>query len=80
MFATGSLPSWERGLKSVQPRSILLAVIVAPLVGAWIEIKSLNTSNNVIRVAPLVGAWIEIVYSLFVGIYDRRRSPRGSVD
>ena len=23
------------------------------------------------QVAPLVGAWIEIVYSLFVGIYDR---------
>ena len=34
--------------------------IVAPLVGAWIEIlfKYFTACSN--RVAPLVGAWIEI--------------------
>ncbi len=34
---------------------------VAPLVGAWIEMRrtGLSTSGN--QVAPLVGAWIEIV-------------------
>ena len=37
------------------PRSI-----VAPLVGAWIEISSLILSNIGNSVAPLVGAWIEI--------------------
>ena len=35
---------------------------VAPLVGAWIEIKIDAISNDVhIIVAPLVGAWIEIL-------------------
>ena len=43
--------------------------IVAPLVGAWIEIlTSLQKQYNT-RVAPLVGAWIEICYhSLASGI------------
>ena len=33
---------------------------VAPLVGAWIEIKEIVGTDRVHRVAPLVGAWIEI--------------------
>ena len=33
-----SLPSWERGLKSLSSHSPVLALCVAPLVGAWIEI------------------------------------------
>ena len=34
---------------------------VAPLVGAWIEIKGVSVRNGkLIGVAPLVGAWIEI--------------------
>ena len=33
-----SLPSWERGLKSVCGSSNRDRVLVAPLVGAWIEI------------------------------------------
>ena len=33
-----SLLSWERGLKSDLPRLTVLLLIVAPLVGAWIEI------------------------------------------
>ena len=34
--------------------------IVAPLVGAWIEILRTSRPRLVISVAPLVGAWIEI--------------------
>ena len=33
---------------------------VAPLVGAWIEIKEIVGTDRVHRVAPLVGAWIEM--------------------
>ena len=35
-------------------------MLVAPLVGAWIEIHSRNTKCDSARVAPLVGAWIEM--------------------
>ena len=35
---------------------------VAPLVGAWIEIKESISTQNTACVAPLVGAWIEIIY------------------
>ena len=34
---------------------------VAPLVGAWIEIKDGVRGQTIEDVAPLVGAWIEIV-------------------
>ena len=34
--------------------------MVAPLVGAWIEIKNLHEPTELKVVAPLVGAWIEI--------------------
>ena len=33
-----SLLSWERGLKYPAPYSIMHMYLVAPLVGAWIEI------------------------------------------
>ena len=35
---SGSLPSWERGLKSVIIVSSNRLTVVAPFVGAWIEI------------------------------------------
>ena len=35
--------------------------IVAPLVGAWIEITACWMNYHNALVAPLVGAWIEIV-------------------
>ena len=41
--------------------------MVAPLVGAWIEIYGTRYTCGYSCVAPLVGAWIEIVYSLFCG-------------
>ena len=33
-----SLPSWERGLKFCQAVQVLSSALVAPFVGAWIEI------------------------------------------
>ena len=37
---------------------------VAPLVGAWIEIRDSELCCKCDSVAPLVGAWIEIISSL----------------
>ena len=34
--------------------------MVAPLVGAWIEIVTVSPKTANANVAPLVGAWIEI--------------------
>ena len=59
-----SLPSWERGLKSISAAFASRFEPVAPLVGAWIEIYKLITSPTQYPVAPLVGAWIEIYYFL----------------
>ena len=56
-----SLLSWERGLKSGCTIDRSLLGIVAPLVGAWIEIPTLVSSQISTLVAPLVGAWIEIL-------------------
>ena len=36
-----SLPSWERGLKLDKLEQMDLDTLVAPLVGAWIEIGSI---------------------------------------
>ena len=38
--------------------------VVAPLVGAWIEILVFCLSSQSPLVAPLVGAWIEISFLL----------------
>ena len=37
-----------------------MIIIVAPLAGAWIEIKKDWVDGETITVAPLAGAWIEI--------------------
>ena len=37
------------------------SVLVAPLVGAWIEITCAKVHVGCVIVAPLVGAWIEII-------------------
>ena len=58
-----SLPSWERGLKSVFTHKEMIPCTVAPFVGAWIEISNPATISNPICVAPFVGAWIEIPIS-----------------
>ena len=54
--------------------------IVAPLAGAWIEIR---TDLNFIwtnTVAPLAGAWIEITEGGVIYVMPGGRSPRGGVD
>ena len=33
---------------------------VAPIAGAWIEIKNVRNSIQEVKVAPIAGAWIEI--------------------
>ena len=56
----GSLPSRERGLKSVHVHLAVLPPVVAPLAGAWIEIPMCANHLQCKMVAPLAGAWIEI--------------------
>ena len=58
----------------------MVEYIVAPLVGAWIEIMNLEPSLKQNVVAPLVGAWIEINDDLHYQNILAGRSPRGSVD
>ncbi len=75
-----SLPSWERGLKlsCVLGRSALL--LVAPLVGAWIEMPTSPAREK----APPVSlpSWERgLKYLLKAKLNDGSgRSPRGSVD
>ena len=54
-----SLPSWERGLKLPPIVEGITGLIVAPLVGAWIETDLGSYKIAKSGVAPLVGAWIE---------------------
>ena len=53
-----SHPSWVRGLKHDKKQKDK-DIIVAPLVGAWIETVKLTCEQIRTQVAPLVGAWIE---------------------
>ena len=39
-----------------------MIILVAPFVGAWIEIDNTEHKDPYILVAPFVGAWIEIPY------------------
>ena len=56
----GSLPSRERGLKSLSTACPLIHSKVAPFAGAWIEIVAVAKQNAKPKVAPFAGAWIEI--------------------
>ena len=55
-----SLRSSERGLKYADVCGCEGICQVAPFVGAWIEIPSVNLFFIINTVAPFVGAWIEI--------------------
>ena len=46
MSLCGSHPSWVRGLKLWRSSSLRTKQIVAPFMGAWIEIRSSGTSSN----------------------------------
>ena len=54
--------------------------IVAPIVGAWIEIIKFICCYNCRTVAPIVGAWIEIKVDRYDYNECLSRSYRGSVD
>ena len=54
--------------------------VVAPLVGAWIEINGKFMNGLYKRVAPLVGAWIEILSYYEVLCKLKGRSSCRSVD
>ena len=56
-----SLPVWERGLKSFVRLLKTNQRMVAPRVGAWIEIGRYAPKGRGAYVAPRVGAWIEII-------------------
>ena len=47
-------------MKLVNGHELLANGLVAPLVGAWIEILFASSKDFACMVAPLVGAWIEI--------------------
>ena len=55
-----SLPSRERGLKSLIMAVIGVVLNVAPFAGAWIEMPRQIQRQKAIQVAPFAGAWIEI--------------------
>ena len=44
-----SLPSWERGLKCIYVAIVIHSGIVAPLVGAWIEIQRINKNTDILK-------------------------------
>ena len=51
-------------MKCLKSLLYLSARLVAPLVGAWIEISLSLNFHLISAVAPLVGAWIEITSML----------------
>ncbi len=55
-----SPPVWGRGLKSIKSTIPFMAVVVAPCVGAWVEILMIPAVCAAADVAPCVGAWVEI--------------------
>ena len=56
-----SLPTWERGLKFSHIVISLADALVAPYMGAWIEISIVGIAKHPPEVAPYMGAWIEIL-------------------
>ena len=58
-----SLPSRERGLKSVSRIISHSLFTVAPFAGAWIEMPASAPREWRAAVAPFAGAWIEITQS-----------------
>ena len=51
---------WGRGLKLKIDCNPFVIMLVAPRVGAWIEIDRNKGEIRIKVVAPRVGAWIEI--------------------
>ena len=58
----------------------MLKMRVAPLAGAWIEIRMEQNERAKELVAPLAGAWIEITVAGYMRLRRNSRPPRGGVD
>ena len=79
LFKEPSLPVWERGLKFFCDMALSQFLLVAPRVGAWIEIPLVAP---VLRLAPSLPVWERGLKS-GIGRYVENvfsRSPCGSVD
>ena len=61
-------------MKLSETKSKICSELVAPLVGAWIEIAMVAPMLTTDAVAPLVGAWIEIV-ELFADQTEQSVAP-----
>ncbi len=55
-----SPPVWGRGLKLYTEQREGHGEVVAPCVGAWVEISTIRILQTRFLVAPCVGAWVEI--------------------
>ena len=55
-----SLPSWERGLKSISAVNQVILIKSLPSWERGLKFVPLSLSVPFVLVAPLVGAWIEI--------------------
>ena len=74
-----SLLSWERGLKFVKTADDKAPEVVAPLVGAWIEI--FHHAEHCCREESLLSWERGLKYTVCNNQRNkRRRSSRGSVD
>ena len=58
--ATRSHPTGVRGLKCIAADDQIVAFLVVPHWGAWIEIWLMGIQAHISPVAPHWGAWIEI--------------------
>ena len=70
-----SLPSRERGLKSVSRIISHSLFTVAPFAGAWIEMPASAPREWRAAVAPFAGAWIEIEMAARTASYRRCVAP-----
>ena len=67
-------------MKSLYIMALIRADGVAPLAGAWIEIRFSRALRILSRVAPLAGAWIEINQLRPAEQRDRVAPLAGGVD
>ena len=74
-----SLPTRERGLKSVSESTVLHFIMVAPYAGAWIEIKDQLTELYSQLSLPTRERGLKSTIGDGVHTYNSR-SLRGSVD
>ena len=54
--------------------------MVAPFMGAWIEIDPKQLFTRIYPVAPFMGAWIEIINLQYNILEDLSRTLYGCVD